>query len=134
MTLTPIEASTLQAVREMEQVRIAAIRSNNADVMAQILDDKFIFINSDGRIYGKVEYIKSVRSRELKYFTDVDLTESDYRVDADLVILAGMMLGHAHLQGEQQVFHLRNMRMWRSRGSAWKLMAWQASEVRSVPF
>jgi hypothetical protein len=54
-------------------------------------------------------------------------------VDGDLVILVGMMLGHARLNGEQQVYHLRNMRVWRAHGSEWKLLAWQSSVFRQAP-
>lgn len=130
MTLTPTELTALEEVRELEQVRIAAIRSNDADAMARILDDKFLFINGDGRIYDKADYIRSVRYHELTYSADLELTETDHRVDGDLVILAGMMHGHALLKGEQQVYHLRNMRVWRAREAGWKLLAWQASEHR----
>ena len=130
MTLTSAESATLEAVRELERVRMAAIRSNDADAMDRILDDKFLFINADGRLYDKPDYIRSVRHRELTYSADLELTETDQRVDGDLVILAGMMLGHALLRGEQQVYHLRTMRVWRAREAGWRLLAWQASEHR----
>src|SRR3712207_765024 len=90
MTPTPAEAAALQEVRELEQARMAAIRSNDADAMNRILDDKFLFINGDGRIYDKADYIRSVRCHELTYAADLELTETDHRVDGDLVILAGM--------------------------------------------
>lgn len=133
MTNTNVELLALEAVRSLERVRIEAIRTNDADAMVGIIDDKFVYINGSGKIYDGDSYVKAVRTHELTYSSDLDLTETDHRVDGDLVILIGMMLGHAHLDGEQQVYHLRNMRMWRARGAGWKLLAWQSSVLWNSP-
>ena len=125
--------ATLQAVRKLERLRIVAIRSNDANAMAGILDEKFIYINGSGKIYDRDSYITAVRTHRLTYSSDLLLTETDHRVDGDLVILVGMMLGHARLDGEEQVYHLRNMRVWRARGAEWKLLAWQSSVCWQPP-
>src|SRR3546814_9741128 len=101
--------------------------------MAQVLDDKFLYINSAGEIYDKGKYLLAVRSHKLTYSIDVDLTETDHRIDGDVVILAGKMLGHARLDGEAQVYHLRSMRVWRRRNTGWKLLAWQSSVLLQPP-
>lgn len=133
MSATNIEDVALLAVRELEKTRIEAIRCNDADAMTSLLDEKFIYINGSGKIYDRSSYITAVRSHELTYSSDLELTETDHRVDGDLVILVGMMLGHARLDGEQQVYHLRNMRVWRARGAEWKLLAWQSSVFWQAP-
>lgn len=127
------DEATLQVVRELERLRIVAIRSNDANAMAGILDEKFIYINGSGKIYDRDSYITAVRTHRLTYSSDLLLTETDHRVDGDLVILVGMMLGHARLDGEEQVYHLRNMRVWRARGAEWKLLAWQSSVCWQPP-
>lgn len=133
MSETDGERIALDAVRRLEDVRRTAIRENDADAMDRILDEEFLYINSDGLLYDKRSYTAAVRSHELIYSGDFDLTETDHRVDGDVIILVGMMLGHARLAGDQQVYHLRNMRVWRARGPDWKLLAWQSSEVSRVP-
>jgi ketosteroid isomerase-like protein len=127
MSEDQIERQALDKVRDLEMARRAAIRENDADTMNSILDEKFVYINHDGVIFDKDRYISAVRSHELTYAGDFDLTESDHIYDGDVVILVGMMLGHARLAGDQQVYHLRNMRVWRARGDGWKLLAWQSS-------
>jgi hypothetical protein len=127
------ERMALDAVRQLEQVRRTAIRDNDADAMDRILDEKFIYINGDGTLYDKRSYTLAVRSHELTYSGDFDLTETDHRVDGDVIILVGMMLGHARLAGDQKVYHLRNMRVWRARGGEWTLLAWQSSELMRSP-
>jgi hypothetical protein len=123
------DASALQSVRLRERQRIEAIRANDVETMTSIIDDRFLHINSSGKIYDKEAYVRAVRTHQLTYSDDVELTETDYRVDGDLVIIAGKMLGHARLDGEQQVYDLRSMRLWRRRDSGWKLLAWQSSAL-----
>jgi ketosteroid isomerase-like protein len=123
----------LNAVRALERTRIEAIRRNDADAMNRIIDEKFIYINGNGTIYDRTSYADAVRTNALTYSSDIDLTETDHRVDGDVVVLVGMMLGHAHLDGEQQVYRLRNMRVWRERGAEWKLLAWQSSMIWRWP-
>lgn len=127
MTLNDNEQAVLEVVRELERVRIEAIRTNDSDAMGRIIDDHFLYINGSGKLYDKDAYIDAVRSHELTYSQDLSLTETDHRVENDLVILVGLMTGHARLGGEQQVYRLRNMRVWRARGADWKLLAWQSS-------
>jgi hypothetical protein len=127
--LSNLEIVALEAVRRLEQVRIAAIRANDAETMAQILDEKFIYINGAGKLFDKRSYITAVRTHCLTYSRDLELTETDYRVDGEVVILVGLMKGHARLEQDQQVYHHRNMRIWRARGDDWKLLAWQSSTL-----
>lgn len=123
------DSLALEAVRRLERERVEAIRANDTKMMASILDDAFIHINATGKLYDKAGYIRAVESHGLTYSGDVELTESDHRVDDDVVIVAGKMLGHARLDGEPQVYHLRSMRVWRLRGSRWRLLAWQSSAL-----
>ena len=123
----------LETLRALERRRIQAIRKNDVETMSEILDDKFLYINSDGAVYDKKKYLVAVSSHKLTYSADVDLTETDHRIDGDVVILAGEMLGHARLDGEAQVYHLRSMRVWRRREPAWRLLAWQSSTLLRPP-
>ena len=45
-------------------------------------------------------------------------------MDGDLVVVAGLMLGHARLDGEAKVYHLRSMRV--ASAGDWELLAWQS--------
>jgi ketosteroid isomerase-like protein len=134
--VSPLEESeglSLKAVRDVERVRIEAIRKNDAATMHDILHPKFVYINGNGQLFDRDSYITAVRSHRLTYFSDFDLTETDFRADGDVVILIGMMRGHARLDGEQQVYQLRNMRVWKARGADWKLLAWQSSRFWNSP-
>lgn len=127
MPLNCQEQLTLETVRRLEQARLIAIRSNDANAMSLILDEKFIYINYRGTIYNREGYLNAVRCHELTYDTDIDITESDIRVDDSVIILVGQIRGHARLGQEQDVYHHANMRVWRERRHEWKLLAWQST-------
>jgi ketosteroid isomerase-like protein len=123
----------LEVLRALERRRIDAIRRNDVETMSSLLNKNFIYINNIGIIYDKKTYLRAVGSHQLTYSGDIELTETDHRIDGDLVIIAGEMLGHARLEGEAQVYHLRSMRVWRRHGDAWRLLAWQSSAFLRTP-
>lgn len=127
MLAMDIEISALDEVRSLERRRIEATRANDVDALAPLLDDDLIYINSVGGIYDKKSYLSDIRTHCLTYDRDFDVRETEYRMFDDLVILAGVMLGHSRFDGEQQVFHFRCLSMWRLNGGQWRMVAWQSS-------
>src|SRR3546814_13205355 len=96
------DPALLETLRALEQCRIEAIRKNDVGTMAQVMDDKFLSINSAGEIYATGKYLLAVRSHKLRYSIDVDLTATDHPMNVDVVILPVKMLGHAGLEGKVQ--------------------------------
>jgi len=120
-------SSPLEQVRALERRRIEATRANDVDALEPALHDGLVYINSVGRIYDKGAYLRAIRTHALTYEVDFDVAETDCRVFDDLIILAGVMLGHSRLEGEQQVFRFRCISIWRKDGDAWRMVAWQSS-------
>ena len=117
----------LNTVRQLEQLRIQATRENDANVLAPLLHEQLIYVNSIGAVFDKNRYLKSIRSHSLTYDRDFDVRETEVRVLDDVIILAGMMLGHSRLDGEQQVFHFPCIGVWRKDPDQWGMLAWQSS-------
>ena len=117
----------LNAVRELERRRIEATRENDADALAVLLHDQLIYVNSAGAIFDKEGYLRSIRSHFLTYDREFDVRETQVRVLADVIILAGVILGHSRLDGEQQVFHFPCIGVWRKDSDQWRTLAWQSS-------
>lgn len=121
------QSANLERVRTLERRRVAATGANDADALDPLLDDSLIYINSICEIYGKQQYLGAIRSHALTYDEDFDVVESDCRLFDDIVILAGVMLGHARLEGERQVFRSRCLSVWRRAAGEWRMIAWQSS-------
>lgn len=125
--LAIVESKDLVAVRELEQLRIQATRENDAAVLGPLLHDQLIYVNSVGDVFDKDRYLRSIRSCSLVYDRDFDVRETEVRVFDDVIILAGVMLGHSRLDGEQQVFHFPCIGVWRKDPDQWRMLAWQSS-------
>jgi hypothetical protein len=122
-----VDASGLNSVRALERRRIEATRANDVGALEPLLHDQLIYVNSAGDIYDKERYLHGIGSHALTYDRDFDVHETHARVLDDLVVLAGMMLGHSRLDGEQQVFHFPCIGVWRKESGNWQMIAWQSS-------
>ena len=127
MLAPEIETGDVDKVRALERRRIAATRANDVDAIAPLLHECLIYVNSIGQIYYKQRYLAAIRTHYLTYDEDFDVRETEARVLDDLIILAGVMLGHSRIDGEQQVFRFPCIGVWRRDAGQWRLVAWQSS-------
>jgi hypothetical protein len=127
------ENDPVGTVRSLERRRIEMTRANKADALAPLLDECLIYVNSIGDAYNKADYLRAIETHELTYQQDFDVHETEYREMASLVILSGTMIGHARLDGEQQVFNSKCLSVWRHQSSDWRLVAWQSSPFVHAP-
>jgi ketosteroid isomerase-like protein len=127
MLATDAETTELDAVRALERRRIELTRANDADGLEPLLDDKLIYVNSAGGIHDKTGYLRKIRTNSLTYDEDFDVRETEARVLDNLIIFAGVMLGHSRLEGEQQALRFRCMSVWRKDSAGWRMLAWQSS-------
>lgn len=132
MLLTDVETTELDAVRALERRRIEMTRANDADALEPLLDEQLIYVNSAGEIDDKARYLRKIRTNYLTYDEDFDVRETEVRVLDNLIIFAGVMLGHSRLQGEQQVLRFRSLAIWRKDRAGWRMIAWQSSSGNQV--
>jgi ketosteroid isomerase-like protein len=132
MLLTDVETTELDAVRALERRRIEVTRMNDAEALEPLLDEHLIYVNSAGEIDGKPDYLRKIRTNCLSYDEDFDVRETEVRVLDNLIIFAGVMLGHSRLQGEQQVLRFRSLAVWRKGEAGWRMIAWQSSSGNQV--
>ena len=117
----------LGRVRALERKRIDATRANDVAALDPLLHPSLIYVNSVGQIYDKQSYLREIGTNSLSYEVDFNVRETEVRALDNLIVLAGVMLGHARLEGEQQVFHFRCLSVWRKDDGEWRMLAWQSS-------
>ena len=132
MLATDVETTELDAVRALERRRIEMTRANDADGLEPLLDENLIYVNSAGGIHDKPGYLRKIRTSCLTYDEDFDVRETEVRVLDNLIIFAGVMLGHSRLEGEQQVLRFRCLAVWRKDRAGWRMLAWQSSSGSQV--
>jgi hypothetical protein len=121
------QSAGLKLVRGLERRRIEATRNNDVGALAPLLHDQLIYVNSAGEVYDKEGYLHGIGTHALTYDQDFDVQGTHVRALGDLVILAGIMLGHSRLDGEQQVFHFPCIGVWWKDSGHWQMVAWQSS-------
>jgi hypothetical protein len=132
MLATDVETTELDAVRALERRRIEMTRANDADGLEPLLDENLIYVNSAGGIHDKPGYLRKIRTSCLTYDEDFDVRETEVRVLDNVIIFAGVMLGHSRLEGEQQVLRFRCLAVWRKDRAGWRMLAWQSSSGSQV--
>jgi ketosteroid isomerase-like protein len=133
MSAAVAEMDCLNRVRVLERLRIDATRANDVEALAPLMDDDLIYINSVGDVYDKAAYLSAIETHALTYERDFNVRETEHRDLDSIVILSGIMVGHARLDGEQQVFNFRCLSIWRRRLGGWRLVAWQSSSLLNKP-
>ena len=127
MLVADDKSGEVETVRALERQRIESTRTNDVTGLSRLLHDLLLYVNSAGQMYSKSRYLHDISTHALIYDRDFDVRETDVRVFDDLVIFAGIMLGHSRLDGEQQVFHFPCIGVWRKDSGAWRMVAWQSS-------
>jgi hypothetical protein len=72
--------------------------------MLRLLDPLFIYITDCCQVYDRDNYIQAVGSHQLSYSGDLELIDTGQGVGGDVVILVGMMHGHARLRATCRSF------------------------------
>ena len=127
MLATDVKTTDLDTVRALERRRIEMMRANDADALEPLLDENLIYVNSLGGMYDKPSFLRKIRTNCLTYDDDFDVRETEIRLLDNLIIFAGVMLGHSRLEGEQQVLRFPCLAVWRKDDAGWRMLAWQSS-------
>jgi hypothetical protein len=127
MLATDVKTTDLDTVRALERRRIELMRANDADALEPLLDENLIYVNSLGGMYDKLSFLRKIRTNCLTYDDDFDVRETEVRLLDNLIIFAGVMLGHSRLEGEQQVLRFPCLAVWRKDDAGWRMLAWQSS-------
>lgn len=109
-------------MRGLEQVRIEAIRQNGADLLAPLLDAQLIYVNARAKSSIRRIYLRGIRTRPPRYDRYLEVLETENQVLGDVIILVGIMLGRAALDGEQ-VFQFPRIGVWRKDSGHWRMPA-----------
>jgi ketosteroid isomerase-like protein len=65
--LPTIEHSDVAAVAALDVAYQEAVKRNDAETMAKILDDRFTLILGDGRVVSRDDLLREARAREIDY-------------------------------------------------------------------
>ena len=119
---------TEQAVADMEQKWLQSQKTNNPDLVAPLLADKFVITLSDGKVLSKADYLKMAKARK---YTAVDYTEMKVTVFGDTAIATGGFKGKGTEAGKAFDEHERWTDTWvKMPDGKWQCVASHGSAVK----
>lgn len=118
---TPVEM-----VKNLDQVRLAAMMAGDAVALGRVMSDELIFIHSDGRIESKADYLKNVLAGDTAYAEVKTQVLRTMEPSSGVVILIGAQEMKKRLGPAWSEVKLRFMSVWRKEGGSWRMIAWQS--------
>jgi len=126
--MTRDQAGLEAALRDAERRLQSAVRSGDADVLEQLLDDRVVYTGPDGRSLTKAEDLEGHRTRSL-------IVEAFDQEDLQVTVVGTTGITHvlATLQGVAAgrpfAARLRYTRTWVHAEGGWRVLAAHASAV-----
>jgi uncharacterized protein (TIGR02246 family) len=122
----PIE----KAVMALEKQWLQSQKTNNPDLIAPLLADKFVYTSSEGKMTGKIVMLADAKATK---WTSVEYEDVQIRVFGDTAIATGGFKGKGtDSSGKPIDQHSRYTDTWvKMPDGKWQCVASQDSEIKS---
>jgi uncharacterized protein (TIGR02246 family) len=114
------------AVAALDTEYQAAVKANDADTMARILDDDFVLVTGKGTTYGKDDLLKAARDRDTTYEHQED-SQQTVRVFGDTAVVTALIWIKGDRQGQPFDYKLWFSDTYVRRPDGWRYALGQAS-------
>lgn len=125
-----ISADDVQQLTEIEHRTHDAFMRGDAETLAEVLADDFIFVDPQGRISTKADWIADISAGALT-FEAIDMNELQVRIYGD----AGVTIGRVRMKGRSPEGdfdeHYCYTAVYVKRDGRWQVVAEQANVVAS---
>jgi len=120
---------TAAKVLSLEQLWNQAEVAQDVHSLSQVLADTFMFVDVDGSLRNKAEFISSVTGRA-EHIDSIRSESMLSRVHRDTVIVTGVYHEKGTLNGKPYYHHGRFTDTWIKEGSAWLCAASQSTLIQ----
>ena len=101
----------------------------NFDSLAPMLDERMIFIHSNGWPETKKEFINDTKSGKLRY-TAIEVLESSARIYPESAVVIGRGKFNVTLEGKDLVFELKYTEFYTRKNGKWLLASRHANRLQ----
>lgn len=126
-----VHAGPREDVDAVEDARYAAMAAGDADGLAKMLADEFVYHQPTGAVQDKPGYIRQVTGGAVK-LVKAERYDVKINVYGDTAAVMGSTLVEAEMGGKAVRMDLRYLNVWVQRDGRWQLAARQ-SAVKPVP-
>ncbi|MBN9060833.1 MAG: hypothetical protein BGP06_16405 [Rhizobiales bacterium 65-9] len=121
--------SASASVRALLEAKAAALVTKSADILEQMIDPNFLYVNSLGNKFGKEEFIAVFCRSGAITFLNQRLSNIEV-IDYDAFAIASLTIeDHIIERGELSAGHYRSLCVFRNVNGRWRWAAGQTSSV-----
>lgn len=124
----PASDSTEKAIAALENQWLQSQKTNNPDVLAPLLAERFVNTGSDGKVTNKAQTLEQAKARK---YTSADYENVQVTVFGDTAIATGGFKGTGTEAGKPFDEHVRWTDTWvKMPDGKWQCVASQGSPVK----
>ena len=116
-------------LRHLEAERARALRQNDADLMKPLLSRGMVFVDEDGSVHTRAEYLAALASGKLVYGADVRFELQHSYLQDPVFIAVGLITGEMRVQGRTRVRRVRYAATWLRRTNGWENQVVQLTAI-----
>ena len=121
-------ADDASEVKKADQQWADAILRRDAAALNRILADDLRYVHGNASVQNKKEFLDALKSGDLAYHT-FDFQEVDVRVFGDTAVVMSKPRMSITMNGQEQKFEARFLRVYVKRQGTWQLLAHQATRL-----
>lgn len=119
----------LDAVRSLEDARIAALCSQDAEALERLLSDSMVYVHSSGMIDTKGSFLGHVRNGPIQYKTFERRDVEAHAAGEGTVLFRGEAAVTVEFDGNPLDLDFRYLAVWVKHGGGWRFEAWQSTST-----
>src|SRR5262245_25015749 len=126
--VTAVLADDVSDVKKTDQQWADAILRRDAATLDRILADDLRYVHGNASVQNKKEFLDSIKAGDLAYHT-FEFQDVDVRVFGDTAVVMSKPRMSITMNGQDQKFEARFLRVYVKRGGVWRLVAHQATRL-----
>lgn len=120
--------STEQTVLDLSKKKFAWMTRQSYDSLEAVLDDRLLFVHSNGWTETKEEFIQDIKSGKLRYI-EIEVTEATVRMYSGAAIVVGKGKFKVLLDGNELVINLYYTEVYVWKNDKWLLASRHANRL-----
>lgn len=128
LSLSANAQSTEQTVLDLSKKKFGYMTRQSYDSLEAMLDDRLLFIHSNGWTETKEEFIQDIKSGKLQYM-DIEATEATARIYSNAAIVVGKGKFKVLLEGNELVINLYYTEVYIWKNDEWLLASRHANRL-----
>lgn len=122
-------SDVIEAVKQANEQRLAAMRTDDAAALKELLADDLIYVFSTGIVENKAGHLKAVEQGTVKYEDDLHIRNVEIRAFSENAVVIGVLESHIVLNGARQKLVNRFTMLWVKNENKWQMSTWQSTAI-----